>query len=312
LNPEELYEKVQALHREGYGSRRIAKMLGVDRKLFERWIYPNNRGKLCKPRPEPDLTPSRELAYVIGARLGDGTVTKYGRHYAITLKAKDKDFVETFHQCLAKVSRRKVHFFQCKGGYWQTTVYSKPLFSFLKSKNIEDYITIIESFPEDFIRGFADAEGSVNISKKYHYVRITLDNTDFSLLNTIRKLLLNSFNIHSKIRKTTGSKKTRKIPYRLEIWKQRDVAIFAQFIGFTIKRKAGKLRKVFIIQSRMLEREELYKQVLTLHKEGLGYRRIAKKLKIPIGTVESWIARGHKPWGIAKKIRPIVKVIKAV
>jgi hypothetical protein len=41
MNREELYQQAVALHNEGYGSRRIVKILGVPtkKKLVDQWIY---------------------------------------------------------------------------------------------------------------------------------------------------------------------------------------------------------------------------------------------------------------------------------
>lgn len=300
MNNEELYEEVVALHKVGYGSRRIAKILNVDRKSFERWIYP--RGTLCKPRPEPDLTPTPELSYLIGARLGDGFVyrSKVWRKYIIALRAKDKDFVEKFRDCLVQVSRRKVCFFQVSEGYWHTQTNSKPLYLWLKSKDVFRYNRIIKQFPAEFIRGVADSEGCVVILKgKYNYVYVDIANTDLKLLKCIQTLLWSYFQIASYIRLQCVYMlgESKKSYYRLEIRKQLEVAKFAISIGFVIKRKATKLNTIYKIQKKMLCRHELYRNVLGLHKQSLGYRRIAKRLKMPRGTVESWIARGHKPWG---------------
>jgi intein-encoded DNA endonuclease-like protein len=59
------------------------------------------------------LKPSEELAYVIGVKVGDGytyrrrrTIKGYNDVW-IGLKAKDKEFVEEFARCLAKVLGRK-------------------------------------------------------------------------------------------------------------------------------------------------------------------------------------------------------------
>ncbi|MDT7877870.1 MAG: hypothetical protein RQ862_04870, partial [Candidatus Caldarchaeales archaeon] len=59
------------------------------------------------------LNPSEELAYVIGVKVGDGytyrrrrTIKGYNDVW-IGLKAKDKEFVEEFARCLAKVLGRK-------------------------------------------------------------------------------------------------------------------------------------------------------------------------------------------------------------
>ena len=58
------------------------------------------------------LRPSKELAYVIGAKLGDGYTTKRRRRVKsyndvrIGLEVKDREFADEFARCLAKVLGR--------------------------------------------------------------------------------------------------------------------------------------------------------------------------------------------------------------
>jgi intein-encoded DNA endonuclease-like protein len=244
-NKEKLYEIVTMLHRKGYGSRKIAKMLGLDdrvRKVIEYWIYPL-RGKTFRPRTDPDLTPSPDLSYVIGVRLGDGYVGHWRRDYVVTLRVKDKDFAETFKECLAKVSRRKVRLLKDKE-YWRVTAYSKPLYLSLKSKNISAYSHIVEQFPADFIRGFADSEGCATFGKTHNDVNIKISNTDRQLIEYVSYLLERRFQIRSSICiiKHFGSK-AKKLVYELDISSQQDVTKFAKSIGFSIRRKSVRLPK---------------------------------------------------------------------
>jgi hypothetical protein len=59
------------------------------------------------------LEPSEELAYVIGVKVGDGYVGKKSRvrkgynDVMIGLEARDREFVEGFGRCLAKVLNRR-------------------------------------------------------------------------------------------------------------------------------------------------------------------------------------------------------------
>jgi len=306
-NGELLYKKVIELHNQGFGSRRIAKLLNLtdcERKAIERWIYPH-KGRVCKPRTLPDLTPSPQLSYVIGVRLGDGTVyhNKKYRNYEVKLKAKDREFVEHFQYCLSKVSRRKVSLYKTKDGFWEAKASSKPLYLFLKTKRVTNYRSIIERFPSEFIRGFADSEGNVSYSNdKYAYVRITMSNTNFRVLEFVQKLLLKNFKIFSSLT-IKGVTKGKKTAYDLVISRQLDVATFARFIGFTIKRKMRKLSNVFKNEEKMLKRLELYEQAIMLKRQGLGTRKISKILGVSRSTVQSWLSGRHLP--------PIVKRMKA-
>jgi len=234
MNSTELYQKVVALHEQGFGSRRIAKILDVDSGLFEHWIYP--KGTLCKPRPNPDLTPCPELAYLLGVLLSDGFLYYGNRHYRITLRAKDKDFVAEFRRCLLKVSKRKVSFFKCSDGLWCASCSCKKLYLYLQDK--KSHFEIMDYNISCFIRGFADGDGCATISdKKYGYVSVTMYNSNLPLLIFIQRLLEAHFDISATIRKHTWSEKTRKQPYRLQIHRQSDILKYAKFVGFHIKRK---------------------------------------------------------------------------
>jgi intein-encoded DNA endonuclease-like protein len=86
------------------------------------------------------LKPSEELAYVIGAKVGDGYVSKKSRvrkgynDVMIGLEAKDKEFVEEFDRCLAKVlGRREIRpRYRRSSGRYVVEVESKTLYELLR------------------------------------------------------------------------------------------------------------------------------------------------------------------------------------
>jgi intein-encoded DNA endonuclease-like protein len=246
---EKLYEKVVALKNKGFGSRKIAKILNINHKKIEPWLYPRN-GKVFKPRPEPETSPSPELAYMIGAILGDGCLyrnVKWRKH-EIKLKVKDKDFAEEFRKCLMKVAKRKVSFFVSEK-LFVTLVSCKPLFLYLK--NWSGLVTTIISYPQEFIRGFADAEGCLYISKshgeKYKYLGVKLYNTNLDLLSFIRTLLF-KLGITSHMQ-TIHLRPPRKTCYSININRHKSVERFLDSIGFTIRRKMAvreKFREMFL------------------------------------------------------------------
>jgi intein-encoded DNA endonuclease-like protein len=149
------------------------------------------------------LKSSEELAYVIGAKVGDGYVGKKSRvrkgynDVMIGLKAKDKEFVEEFARCLAKVlGRRQIRpRFRDDVGKYVVEVGSKTLYELLRKPvdldRLKKYIEHCERCIVAFLRGFADSEGSVN---KRGYIFIL--NTDLRLLTYIM-YLLRRFNIES-------------------------------------------------------------------------------------------------------------------
>ena len=219
----------------------------MDRKKFEHWIYPvAPTGKLTKPRRDPNLKPTAEISYILGVLLGDGFLyrNKADRRHSISLHAKDKDFVQEFHSCLSKVSHRKVSFFQRGDGLWVSTVSCKPLFLFLKEE-LENIQSVADKYmPSLLIRGFADSDGGVYLTKRkyqnrtYKYVIIKLYNTDVSILELMKRLLKTQFQIFSCIRRGGGSKKAC---FTLGIYRRENVVMFAKTVGFTIERKVKRL-----------------------------------------------------------------------
>jgi intein-encoded DNA endonuclease-like protein len=149
------------------------------------------------------LKPSEELAYVIGVVCGDGYVKMKRRvrkgynDVWIGLKAKDKEFVEEFARCLAKVLGRRPtrpRYVKSSGRY-VVEAESKTLYVLLKKpvdlERLKKYIEHCERCMAALLRGFADSEGSVN---KRGYIFIL--NTDLRLLTYIM-YLLRRFNIES-------------------------------------------------------------------------------------------------------------------
>ena len=89
-------------------------------------------------------------------------------HVWIGLKAKDREFVEEFARCLAKVLGRKQigPRFRDGVGKYVVEVGSKTLYELLRKPvdldRLKKYIEHCERCVAAFIRGFADSEGSVD------------------------------------------------------------------------------------------------------------------------------------------------------
>jgi intein-encoded DNA endonuclease-like protein len=205
------------------------------------------------------LKPPEELAYVIGVVLGDGypkmkrRVRKGYNDVIIRLEAKDKEFVEEFARCHAKVlGRRQIRpRFRDDVGKYVVEVRSRKLYELLKKPvdldRLKKYVEHCERCVAAFLRGFADSEGSVNI-RGYIFIL----NTDLRLLTYIMDLL-RRFNIESTgprihVQRGTiindperGMKYSRnKDCHRLHIRASSNMS-FYRYIGFTITRKQMRL-----------------------------------------------------------------------
>jgi len=205
------------------------------------------------------LKPSEELAYVIGVKVGDGYVGKKSRvrkgynDVMIGLEAKDREFVEEFARCLAKVLGRKQirPRFRDDVGKYVVEVGSKTLYELLRKpvdlERLKKYIEHCERCVAAFLRGFADSEGCVD---KNGY--ITIYNTDQRLLTYImdllRRLGIESTGPRIHVRRGTifydprmGKKYTHnKDVYVIYVRASSNIN-FYRYVGFAITRKQARL-----------------------------------------------------------------------
>ena len=246
----ELYEKAKELRNEGMEVSEIARILGINRGAVISWIRQNKRPRLNNVGA--DLTPSFELAYLLGVVLGDGclSVNKKKYKYVVVLSAKDRDFVESFQKALSKiVGRIPKIYFDRKRGSWFCSIHNKILFNYLY-RSFKEHSELIEKYPEAFLKGIFDSEGSVNkrkSSKNSYRWTLAIDNTDIELLNLCKDLLDKHFGIFSCIGLQSkkgsivkfGDRETKrnKDVFRLTIGRKEDVKKFAEHIGCSIERK---------------------------------------------------------------------------
>ena len=228
------------LRRErSWGCKRIAKFLGMAPATVQNWLSGKRHpmGRLNRPT----LTPSRELSYLIGVYLGDGTLfyskTKNRTNYGVKLLATNLNFVKYFDEKACEIlNKEKAYpiFEQHKsnlnpnGIYYICSVYSRILYEFFKKrgKNPKRYNSVISQHPFDFIRGFFDSEGwIVNKNRKGHRRRYEfhLCNTKVSILEYIQKLINDELGILSYIISMPRSNIGRKKMFNLNIYKKDDV-----------------------------------------------------------------------------------------
>jgi intein-encoded DNA endonuclease-like protein len=215
------------------------------------------------------LKPSEELAYVIGVKVGDGYVGKKSRvrkgynDVMIGLEAKDREFVEEFARCLAKVLGRKQigPRFRDGVGKYVVEVGSKTLYELLRKPvdldRLKKYIEHCERCVAAFIRGFADSEGSVDKNG-----RIIIYNTNIELLiyviGLLKRLDVESTGPKLNTRRgtiihdpRTGKKYVaNKDCYRIYI-RSRSSVSFYKHVGFTIRRKQRRLENYVKRTTRM-------------------------------------------------------------
>ena len=256
----ELYQLSRKLHQEGLGYKKIANYIKerygfhVSISTIQRWVrnISNPLGRYKIPESSP------ELAYVIGAWLGDGTLAKRekGYEYMIRLMVKDYDFASQWGKALAKAVGRTIAYrpiWSKKHCRWLVSARNYALYSLLSVARIDPFVVheLLADFPREACRGFFDAEGSVNFD--YYYVTACVNNYSLVLLFGS---LLESLSIKFKVYRfgrpclMTDPKsgvtyiRSRNFIYCLRISKKVNLAKFQDTISFTISRKRQKLKRL--------------------------------------------------------------------
>jgi DNA endonuclease len=135
-----------------------------------------------------DASPTPELCYVIGVKMGDASTSLTGRYnHKVKLRVKDKDFAEEFSRCLGILLKRdpprvKWH---AKTATWHTELSSVLLRRFLLQsvKELEKTVSHCESCKGAFLRGFFDSEGSISERS------LKVTNGDLEKLTLVESLL---------------------------------------------------------------------------------------------------------------------------
>jgi hypothetical protein len=193
------------------------------------------------------MTP--ELAYLFGVIKGDGY---FGKNF-LHITTSDKEFAQVLKEKLQNWSGLNVIVKKYKtgsGGFlWYVFLNSTEAVKLFKSLNLSSLRTKEEK--SSFIRGFADAEGSVTIFKNWDKKRkkykrnykITLYNSNKKLIRDVRKLLI-SLGIKSFVYKILPKNCFGKnLKYQLVI-SHKSMKKFSELVNFEHPEKKLKLIKL--------------------------------------------------------------------
>jgi len=175
------------LRRQGYGSRRISRILNISRTTAYQWIKGKNpQGAFSNPpRYHPNLELSETLFYIIGVVLGDGCL--YRPRWLIQLVTKERKFAESFRDALKSIDLR-VYFYRKR--YFRVYTLSKSLFQFLDGltlKDMEELLTSRREWAISFLRGFYESEGYFERIGRNGRIRIF--NTNIDLLVAVKRVM---------------------------------------------------------------------------------------------------------------------------
>jgi len=261
-----LYERVLELRELGLSYREIQREVfeefgeHLSKSIISDWVnrvhtpYGDGLGRTGEDRRAHKLKPCPELAYVIGAAIGDGYVNFLADDYKylVILSVIDYDFVAEFGRCAGiAIGRTKPYrsFWDRCRQRWVVRVYSKELYNLLKKpidlKKIKPYVEYSKECTAAFLRGLADAEGSVDRDEA-NLGHIEISNTRLELIKYAQRLL-RRLGICSRIYERREEKsfiiegrrcrRRKGTTWRLVIYRRNEILKFRELIGFAIKRK---------------------------------------------------------------------------
>ena len=251
---------------KGQGPVAIAKQLSAVYQLsispgtIRHWMVGDRkpRGKIRNPFKQKS---SPALSYVIGANIGDGcTLTD---NWIVRLEVTDRDFAEAFNSSMATLFSRETpnkilsRRFKVKRLPMYVVRYScKSLVKLLRLP-LKKLLEIAYKFPREFLRGFFDAEGHVDVGVGNQFsLAVGAENSNKLLLLRLKQLL-KELGIDSRFERkrkagtimvTRGEALAmRRTMYSVIIGKVTAVRDFAKEIGFSIRRKNQKLKDALSI-----------------------------------------------------------------
>lgn len=197
-----------------------------------------------------NAVPTPELAYIIGVRLGDASMSvSKSYNYKIKLRVIDKEFAQEFSQCLSFVLGRsppRVKWHE-KTHSWHTELSSLLLQNFLRRPldELKQTIEHNDACAAAFLRGFFDSEGWV-----YRF-QLGVVNTDKILLLYVSHLLESRFDIHVGPPRVTSKGgrivmikgkfyNANKDCYNVPVSRY-SLAAYQERVGFTMLRKQQRL-----------------------------------------------------------------------
>jgi intein-encoded DNA endonuclease-like protein len=258
-----IYDEVQKLSTEDPSPVSLARRLSASYSLslspgtIRHWIVGDRK---LQRRNVFKQKPSNALSYIIGANIGDGcTITE---NWIVKLEVTDRDFAETFNNRMAELfDRLRSNKILVRQSVGRLPMYiakysSKQLVELLRLP-LKKLLGIAFAFPRDFLRGFFDAEGHIDVRVSRNFkLSVGAENSDKWLLMRVRTLL-KQLNMASRLyrKREAGSIKVirnesfvmKQTSYSLVIGRLDDVKRFASGINFSIYRKTKKLEDALSI-----------------------------------------------------------------
>jgi intein-encoded DNA endonuclease-like protein len=184
-----LYDEAKRLKKLGYEDYDIARELQLPPKQIRYWL--NDGVRPVTDRYDPNLTPSADLAYLIGFWIGDGRSA--GKQKKVRFKLADREQLEHVNRLVARLLVRDPKRITTDASFYVVDYDSSVLYDYL-AQPISALMPCVRAFRGDFLRGFFDAEGYVSIHADPVTRRLSavvgVANTNPRYLRLVRDLLM--------------------------------------------------------------------------------------------------------------------------
>ena len=218
---------------------------------------------------------SKEISYIIGVYMGDGSIYRGGGNAFLRLQAKDKEFVEFFAINCEKLLHRRPSLNLTARGLYEARIASKSLCDFLEH-GLQRLDPLIEKHPSSFIRGLADSNGSALVTTtrmrahpRFFVQVVVATSTSIRLLSYTRTILRECLGLKAtlvykgKPRPNVYKNKlfrSKKRVFDLRISRFGDVKRFSRVVGFELARKQEKLDAAIAVQERFGSGQDAVKE----------------------------------------------------
>lgn len=191
--------------------------------------------------PNIDLTKKKEMSYILGVLVGDGTCYSNSNKkiYSTTLRVTDKEFSDSFKKACMDIGIKTSYYLikyknpRHKDSH-QTSFYSRIFCEWYKQLSICDIKDYIKGNELEFLRGFYESEGSIFVKKQPNKMFLTITNTNIQLIDLCKEII-DSMGMSSKVYKYKVKNRNHKPIYVITIYVSKDIKTFLENVNPCIK-----------------------------------------------------------------------------
>ncbi len=194
---------------------------------------------------KPNLNPTKNLAYALGAILGDGFVFKHSRSYRIGLDVTNQKFSTNFYDALKNIGlnpfKREVMPSNGIGKLKKYVVIANSKifgewYKRLSLAELEKFLVEEENILA-FIKGFYESEGQI-YKNKSGYITLHIHNTNLNLLKMVEHICRTvdlNFKLYGPYKNSGKLGKNQKLLYRLSMLSTNHCHKFLMLVNPSIK-----------------------------------------------------------------------------